>query len=94
MVCLARTEARPRQSGSDQVLLISEQGLSNTLHFLVMRMAAIAGQTGAAALSAPAGGADQQLTPISNVEAFWDPTAETPDQQMQRRWPDLATGLG
>ena len=37
----------------------------------------------------------QQLSPIKNVEAFWDPTTpETPDRQMRRRWPDLATSWG
>ena len=86
----------PANLSSDQVLLISEQGLGDTLHFLrYANGCQLQGKRVLLLCQPQLVELIQQLTPISNVEAFWDPTtAETPDQQMQRRWPGLATKLG
>ena len=86
----------PANLSSDQVLLISEQGLGDTLHFLrYAEWLQLQGKRVLLLCQPQLVELIQQLTPITDVEAFWDPTTpEPPDQQMQRRWPELAARLG
>ena len=89
-------EIGPANLNCDQVLLISEQGLGDTLHFLrYAECLQMQGKRVQLLCQPQLVDLIQQLSPIKNVEAFWDPTTpETPDRQMRRRWPDLATRLG
>ena len=68
----------PANLSSDQVLLISEQGLGDTLHFLrYAEWLQLQGKRVLLLCQPQLVELIQRLTPITNVEAFWDPTTNT-----------------
>ena len=79
-----------------QLLLISEQGLGDTLHFL--RYAEALQQQGRRVLllcQPQLVGLIRSMSPLKEVLGFWDPTVPvTPDLQMERNWGALEERLG
>ena len=75
----------PANLSSDQVLLISEQGLGDTLHFLrYAEWLQLQGKRVLLLCQPQLVELIQRLTPIRNVEPFWDPTTpESPDQRIR-----------
>ena len=79
-----------------QLLLISEQGLGDTLHFL--RYAEALQQQGHRVLllcQPQLVGLIRSMSPLKQVLGFWDPTVPVPpDRQMDRNWGALEGRLG